>query len=121
MSRVLERRRIQAGAGRFRHRLTFQEKPIPELQDSFGAPKEEWAETSWSPVWGSYQQLGSREFPIGQKRHAETTARFVIRYRKELDSDKHRILFQDRIWNIYPPSSRDGRPISLEIEASELK
>lgn len=105
-------------AGKLRHRLVFQTKTVPEDQDDTGAPIEVWA-TDFT-VWGSFQQLGSREFPLAQKRNAETTARFIIRYRSGIDPDKHRIKFQDRFWNITPPSSGDGRPISLEIEASEI-
>lgn len=104
------------GSGDYRHKLVFQRKT--ETRDSFGSVVETWA-TDFED-WGAFYQVGSREFPMSQKRQAETTARFEIRYRDGINPDFHRISFNGKVWNIYPPSTRDGQRIVLEIEASEI-
>lgn len=124
----LERRRRDTGAGRYRHRIVFQLKT--QTQDTFNAEVGTWADSF--TVWGAFEPVGSREFPMAFKRHEETTARFRIRYRKGIDPAKHRIRFdldpdiqgstnEDdwRIWNIRPPLPVDGRNIEMQIEASD--
>lgn len=89
-----------------------------ETQNSYGEPVEAWAETFGT--WAAFEALGSKEFPALQKTHAETTARFRIRYRTGIDPATHRILFDDRLWNIQPPVPI-GRNVELQIEASVVE
>lgn len=106
-------------AGDLRHRLIFQVKVV--TQNSVGENVEVWDDTPASfEVRGAFEPLGSREFPIAHKRHAETTARFRIRYRAGIDPGTHRILHAGRIWNIQPPIEVGGKPFELHIEASEI-
>lgn len=105
-------------AGPLHQRLVFQVKVIPEEQSRSGAIQEEW--TTDFTVYGAFEPLGSDEFPAFNKRHAKSTARFRIRYRPGIDSAKHRIYFQSRVWDIYPPLNPDGRKIELHIEATEV-
>lgn len=102
------------GAGDYRHLLVFERKTETKV---YGTTTE-----SWAPEFedfGAFYPLGSREFPVSQKRQAESSAKFEIRYREGIDPDFHRIVFQGKTWNIYPPLD-DGRRICLEIEASEI-
>ena len=103
-------------SGKLRDLLTFE--VLTQDQDEFGAPIETW--TKAFQDWGEYQALGSREFPMSQKRQTETTARFVIRYRTGIHSDTWRIQFDQKTWNIVEPL-HDLKRSLLEIEASEVK
>ncbi len=118
-------------AGRLRHRLIFQSKPLPEDQNTFGDALEVW--TDAFTLWGAFEVVGSREFPVAHKRFAESTARFRVRYRSELGdpkaADKYRIVFTldansspiaTSTWNIQTPMPVDGRRIEMYIEASVL-
>jgi head-tail adaptor len=115
------------------HLLVFNSRT--KVKDNFGQAKEVWAEAF--RVRGAYQAAGSREFPTQQKRNAESTARFIIWYRSDLDtstaSANYQIVFNNRTWNIFPPIQLDGRPkysrqeggigggfVYLEIESSEI-
>lgn len=113
-------------SGRAEHFLIFQTKTT--VQSSFGTLVETWADAfEW---WGVFEMLGSREFPAAQKRFAESTARFRIRYRANIDSANYRIVMVlDResspittsTWNIYPVVPARGKRFELLIEASEVK
>lgn len=120
------------GAGSLRHWLVFQEKTIPEVKDRLGAPQEEWPAAF--RLRGNFAPLGSREFPAREKRHAETSARFTIRYKRELTAakaaDQYRIVFtldavldpaNAQVFDIYPPIDPDGRRRYLLIEGRETK
>ncbi len=104
-------------AGKLRHRLVFQTKT--DSQTSSGASVETWAD-SFS-VYGAFEPVGGREFPVNQKRIAETTARFRVRYRPGVDVDSTRIVHNSQTWNILAVLPVDGRNIELLIEASELR
>lgn len=110
-----------------RHVLIFQVKTVPETQDKFGAPQEDWADSFEVP--GAFEPLGTREFPSSHKVNSETTARFRIRYRSGIDPDKHRIRFVldadasppvSSYWDIERPTVVGGRLHEMHIEAKEL-
>jgi head-tail adaptor len=107
--------------------LYFQVKTVPETQDKFGAPQEDWADSF--EVWGAFEELGTREFPASHKVNPETTARFRIRYRAGIDPDKHRIRLvldadysppASSYWNIQKPKAVGGRLQEMRIEATEI-
>jgi SPP1 family predicted phage head-tail adaptor len=102
-------------AGKLRELVAFQFKT--ESQDSFGAPVEIW--TTVFEDYAEYQGLGSREFPLSQKRQVESTARFILRYRDDIDPALHRIQFDDKQWNIAAPI-HDLKRTWMVIEASEI-
>jgi head-tail adaptor len=115
-------------AGELRHRLTLQRKT--EGQDTFGAVQEQW--TDDFTVWGAFEPIGSRLFPVAMRRFAEATAMFRIRFMPGvvIDPDKHRIVFtfdptaspqQSTAWTIFTPMPVDGKRFELHIEAREYE
>ncbi len=113
--------------GILRQTLYFQAKTVPEVQDKFGAPQEDWADSFSIP--GAFEPLGTREFPSSHKINSETTARFRIRYRSGIDPDQHRIRFVldadtsppvSSYWNIQKPVAVGGRLAEMLIEAREI-
>lgn len=121
-------------AGQLNQVIVIEKKLIPETQDSFGAPQEDWTPDTdlmgAAQMLAAFEPLGSNEFHTAWKRFSETTARFRIRYVAGLDPDKHRITWiHDRdaspvvtsIWDIYPPLPVAGKLKELHIEAREIK
>lgn len=108
----------QTVAGKYDRRILIQIKT--ETQSRSGAVTEDWETETPLNVAAAFEALGSREFPIDQKRHSETTARFRIRYRPDIDPDSNRISYAGQTWNIYPPLTI-GRNVELVIEASEVQ
>lgn len=110
-------------AGTLRHRITVQEKTeVNEL----GSITETWTDSF--EAWAAFEPLGSREFPAAEKRHAESTVRFRIRYRHGIDAARHRILItldpdvspsDVRTYDIFPPMMVGGKRFELHIEARE--
>jgi len=107
---------MSTGAGAYDRRVVIQEKT--ETQSDTGAIVETWADLL--NLAAAFEPLGSREFPVDQKRYSESTARFRLRYRSDIDNDIHRIVYQGKTWNIYPPLII-GRNVELRIEASEIR
>jgi SPP1 family predicted phage head-tail adaptor len=111
-------------AGDLRDRIVVEIKT--ETTDSFGATVETWSEAFTTRA--RYQPLGSSEFPVLQKRGAETTVRFIIRYRPDWVQQQpavniaamYRIVGRGKTWNISEPIDNSERTM-LIIEASELK
>lgn len=103
-------------AGKLRHWIAFQTKT--ETQSGSGNITETWTTAFY--LDGAFEPIGSTEFPAFNKRHAKSTARFRFRYRTGISSDTHRIYFQGRQWDIFPPINPDGRKIELHIEAHEI-
>ncbi len=104
-------------AGTLRHKLLFQIKTIPEPQDSFGSPIEEWKDDF--TVWGSFNPLGSRNFPVAEKR-----------YRSGIDPRRHRIVLNFdsdaspqvlSIFSIQAPLPIEGKKSDLRIEGHEFR
>lgn len=119
MSRRVQyiRRPVNTGtpAGDYDRRIIVQVKT--ETQSRSGDPQETWTDTL--NLAAAFEALGSREFPVNEKRYAESTARFRIRYRPGIDSGTHRIIYGGRTWDIKPPLVT-GRNVELQIEASEV-
>lgn len=116
-------------AGELDHILTFQIRTVgTPPTNEYGEPNVTWV-TAFE-LRGAFQPLGSREFPVLDKAHAETTARFRTRYKPELDpaevdytanpggvSAIYRIQLGTQLWDIQPPTVI-GRKAGLLIEAS---
>lgn len=87
---------------------------------------------TWTTLWWDYaavEWVGTREFPEAQKRHAESTTRFRLRYRRipKINPAKHRIrMVRDpntsppdvSTWNIH--GVQYPSRLELLIEASEV-
>lgn len=115
---------VKGGAGSLRHRITVQ---VKTETNELGSITETWADEF--EAWAAFEPLGSREFPAAEKRHAESTVRFRIRYRHGIDPARHRILItldpnvspsDVRIYDIFPPMLVDGKRAELHIEAREV-
>lgn len=85
--------------------------------DSFGSPVETWTDSF--QVWAEYQPVGSREFPVLEKRVVQTTARFVIWYREGISPATNRIVGRGKTWNISEPL-HDRKRSETTIEANEI-
>jgi head-tail adaptor len=118
--------------GLFDKRIVWEKKPIPEeLSPLSGEPIEDWNPAPFSPLWGAFEMSGGKDFPLGEKRHAETTARVRHRYRRDiandlLSTDRYRVRYLGRIWNILDIAVIDDkaagiRNSELSVELSEIK
>lgn len=105
---------VDYAAGGYDKRIWIQSKT--ETQSDSGNVTETWS--NLYNVAAKFEPLGSREFPIDQKRYAETTARFRIRYRPGI-TERHRIVYGGQTWNLSKPLVL-GRNVELQIEASEI-
>lgn len=90
---------------------------VTTTTDPFGAEVEAWAEAF--QIFAEFQPAGSREFSAMDKRHAETTARFVVWYREDIHAGTHRIIARGKTWNISEPEG-DRQRREMTIEASEI-
>ena len=118
-------------AGEFDRLIVWEYKTIPEELSLSGDPQEEWNTASFSPLWGAFEMSGGRDFPLGEKRHAETTARVRVRYRSDIandikSTDRYRIKHIGRIWNIIDIAVVDDfesgfRNSELSVELTEIK
>lgn len=77
----------------------------------------------------NFAGLGSAEFPVNWQRFSESSARFSIRFRQDIDPALHRIVLVDdrfspaktHTWDIFPPYDPDGKMRELFIEAKEVR
>lgn len=111
----------QLKAGALNNRVIFKVKT--ETQDSFGQPVEVWADDF--EAWAAFEPAGTREFPAAHKTHAETQARFRIRFREGILTDPdwaatHKIEYLGRDWDIQPPSQIQGRNFEIQFEAVQV-
>jgi head-tail adaptor len=124
---------FKGGAGKLNRLITFQTLPDPS------GPKNDFGELLAEPedyiedVRAAYEPVGGGEFREAEKRHAETTARFRIRYRSDLNvedaPEKYRILYTEdycaspkviRIYNIQH-AAVFGRRDELHFHVSEVR
>lgn len=116
-------------AGRAEHTLVIQRRQQTQADPAgqFGTPLDTW--TDLYEVPGCFEVLGSREFPAAQKRYAETTARFRIRYIAGINAATDRIVMVfdpgaspiiTSTWDIAPPIPVKGKRFELLIEAFEV-
>ena len=117
--------------GDFDVRIHWEIKTLPEVLSEDGTPQEDWHAAPFSPLWGAFEMSGGSKFPLGEKRHAETTARVIHRYRVDIASDikstdRYRILHLGRVWNILDVAIVDDeeagvRKSQISVEMSEVK
>lgn len=126
MSRRESRKDDRIEAGKLDRRITFQtEVELSPRQSEMGTPLKQWVDAF--ECWAAFEPVGTREFPSSVKLFAETTGRFRIYYREELDptfhphaSSDYRVLFNDTIWDIQP-ATLIGRRVGLLIEAKSIQ
>lgn len=110
-------------AGPRRHQIVFEYfgATSPLTRNSMGEVAEVWAAAFTMP--GSFQVVGSREFPASRKVYAESSARVVMDYRSELlaarATEKYRISFNGLKWNIAPPAFDNVmREMTIELTSA---
>ena len=112
-------------AGDLDRTVTIQSKA--DTQDEMGGSVEPWADYE-TGVPCAVEYAGSREFPSSVKRVAESTIRFVFRYRSDIDPANMRIVYvddvdaspvQEQIFDIFPAQHIGERRSFTAIEAKE--
>lgn len=76
---------FKGGAGALDRLITLQALPDPDgsrndIGELIASPADDIVD-----IKAAYETVGGREFPESERRHAETTARFRIRYRNDVD------------------------------------
>jgi SPP1 family predicted phage head-tail adaptor len=90
-------------AGKLRHRLTILE--LSQEQDSdTGEMESTWEELA--TVWGSFEPLSVKDFIAAGTMQEQLTARAVIRYRADVESEM-RVSFRGKTYNISGPPLPD--------------
>lgn len=107
---------MSLGAGRLRHRVTFQ-SPV-ETKDAAGSITVTWQDFA-SNVPAAIEPLSAREFVAAQSKQSEITARIVIRARAGI-TPKMRAVHGDKIYAIHGvlPDIDSGREY-LTLPVSE--
>ena len=115
---------------KLRHHIEVQQEmnaDDEEARDTMGQHIEDWQPVirslpaAFIPAIGKeHPDLGSTDI-VANKRQAQGSARFEIRYRDDITVDRHRILFAGKIWDIHSVIAiPDGRPIETHIEVTEI-
>lgn len=111
-------------AGDLRHLVLFQRKT--STVDSFNNAQENWEDDFED--WVSMEALGSSEFNINWQRFSDSTMRFHMWFRSDIDPAEHRIVVRndrysparETIWDLKPPYDPDGHQVEMYIEAVEV-
>lgn len=109
---------FKGGAGRLNRLITLQ-----RLSDGVNGTKNSFGEVTADPtnalcnIRAAYEPVGGREFPESQKRHAETTARFRIRYRPDIDVQRVLETHQITYVEDYDASSKVTRTYDIKHAA----
>jgi len=98
-----------------------------QAKDTFQNVQNQWL--PFDEDRAEFQALGADSFQTNWKRYGETTARFRLRFRQDIDPAIHRIvMYDDRfspptvsVWKISPPYDLKGKQREMFIEASEIK
>lgn len=83
-------------AGKLRHWIVLQ-KPEKVQDTKTGAVRNIWVDVA--ELWADVVAVSAREFIAAQAVQSSVTTRITIRYRSDV-TNKHRILFDGRIFNI---------------------
>lgn len=127
---------FKGGAGRLNRLITLQRLPdassATATKDSFGEVTGD-PTTAICGIRAAYEPVGGREFPESQKRHAETTARFRIRYRPDINVQRvvetHQIAYVEdydantRVTRTYDikHAAVVGRREEIHLEVDEVR
>lgn len=122
---------FKGGAGELNRLMTLQRLPTGstrnDIGEIIGTPQDEIRD-----IRCKREQVGGREFPEAEKRHAETTARFRIRYRTDINVQTlpatHHVTYVEdyttsprvtRVYNITVAAVIDRKEIHIEV--SEIR
>lgn len=98
-----------------RDRITFQTLKIEESPVKSLAPKYD----DFVTVWAKVEYLKGREFWEAKAVNAETTVRFIIRYRKDIKNDM-RVLYDKKFYNVTSVMQLDNTGKWLVALGSEV-
>lgn len=98
-----------------RDRITFQtpkieESPVKSLKSQYD---------DFVTVWAKVEYLKGREFWEAKAVNAETTVRFIIRYRKNISNDM-RVLYDNKFYSITSVMLLDNTRKWLVVLGSEV-
>lgn len=100
-------------------RITIQQRGT--AQDEFGAQVNTWTEIG--SLWASIEPLNGRELIAAQAVQSEISHRITIRYQPQFSNPKHvatmRIMYKDRIFNIYAAMNIAEGNRMIDILATE--
>jgi SPP1 family predicted phage head-tail adaptor len=105
-------------AGEFNKRITFLGQGGEEQYDEEGYPIP--SEPIKKSVWAKVIPVSGREFIEAKATQSENIYRFIIRYRKDLDTSM-KITFNDRTFEIVSILNDNEDNVTLTIVASEVK
>lgn len=100
--------------GRLRHRVELQ-KPVSQ-RDPQGGPIVTWQKVA--DVWAEIQPIRGAEFVQAQQLEATMTHKIMLRYRNDV-TVQHRLLYQERAFNIVAVQHVRERNRQLDIMAME--
>ena len=106
---------IKLEAGKLRHRVTI-ETPSA-TRDSVGGVLISWQ--SVETTWASITPLSGRELDIARQSYADVTHSITMRVPDDPITNKERLKFGTRIFNLYPPLNTDERGNEYKILAKE--
>lgn len=98
--------------GKMRERIQLQSVTLS--RDGSGGATETW--TTYATVWAEVRPMSGRERQNAERIEGMADYVFVIRKRDDV-TEKHRILWEGRYFNIRFPKQRDSHSAYLEIEA----
>jgi SPP1 family predicted phage head-tail adaptor len=108
--------KVEIQAGELNTWITFQR--CTKVPDSTGQRIETWADAATVPA--AKMTTGGKEYIAAQKKNAETTAVFKIRYTQAVN-ERMRIKQGNHIFEILPPlNDVDNKHIVLLIPAKEV-
>jgi len=124
---------FKGGAGKLDRLMTLQRLPDPDGPKNDEGELTELPVNEFENVRCAYEPLGGRAFPEREKRHAETTARFRLRYRSAINvqilSESYRVLYiidhstSPAVTRRFRITGADviGRRDEIHIEVSEIR
>ncbi len=110
----MQNRPAAVDPGSLRDLIEFLVLPDTPTLDKFGAEQE--APTLAFKEYAAYQAVNSREFPEKYKMIAESTGRFLIRFRDNVLPDRYRISFSGKTYDITGTRELDSRRTHLYVE-----
>lgn len=102
-------------AGELNHRITI--KQSTPTRDSYGQSVIAWSDVG--ALWAGVITTGGGEFYAAQKKNAETTALFTVRYTTAIDT-KMQIVYGGKTYEILDINDVNGANVELQISAKAV-
>lgn len=102
-------------AGKLKHLVQLQQRSTTR-DPNIGSEIVGWADVA--TVWAGFEPIRGREYYTAKQEHAETVARFTIRYRSDVVAEM-RIVFQGKYYDIEDVINVNGLNVFLELMTRE--